>query len=216
MWSRWFGPGLRPAIRFLAAGLLAACGVSLAVAEREHPHPDRTVAARGEVKRTERGEPVQVTVRELPDEEVEINAWIRIGDAHPDSVFAVVSDFEHLAAFMPNVERAKVVARTDSSVVVDQLGATRFIVRKEIHTVVEYVLGPRRLGFRALEGQLKRFDGFWSVTPARGDSVLVLFRAELAFDTELPRFLVRHAIGREFSRMMPAFATEVRRRWPRP
>ena len=163
-------------------------------------------------ERTPQGDPLSVTVSELPGEVLEINAWIRIGQTRPDSAFAVVSDFEHLAAFMPNIERCRVVARTESTVTVDQEGTARFVVRKHLRTVVEYKLGPHRLDFHQIEGEMKRFDGFWSVTPARGDSSLVLFRSQLRVESAVPGFIIRRVIKQQFSRMMPAVAEEVRRR----
>lgn len=158
--------------------------------------------------------PVGIDLVERPGGALELYAWVRAPDTAPADVYALLSDWEELPRWMPNVTSCAVLASTDSSVLVEQRGRAGFLFfQRRIRTVLEfYPEPPHRLRFVRRAGDLARFDGEWTFRAMPGDSILVYLRAEVLFETDLPRGLVKRALRREFARMMPAIGQELIRR----
>ena len=120
-----------------------------------------------------------VWMREKPGSDVrEVRAVGEI-DAPPEKVYAVVTDFEHYAEFMPYLEESKVIRRTDDEVVTWAIMNAPLVSRRD--WVVRIKLNPTtKAGTTwtvSKEGgppesdkavRLKINDGSWTLDPLDG------------------------------------------------
>lgn len=183
-----------------AAALLAIPILLLAAFE--------AVAGNGQV-----AEPV-IVVRSPSSGVYDMRASIAI-PAPPRAVWNVVTDYDHLADFMPHFEESRTISRGDDSVVVRQKGGSSFIVTRHIAlTLVFHEFPPDSATFRMLEGSIERYAGVWRFEPLGSggvDSTRLEYEVEVG-KFHIPGLIFRHVMTRDMGEMMPAIAREVARR----
>lgn len=96
-------------------------------------------------------------------------------EVEPETAWQVLTDFEHLAKFLPNVVATQVLEASAQRTVVEQTTVSQ-ILFAQVHSKVRTenrVVAPGRLGFRLLEGDLNHLQGYWQVLPLASSQVLV-------------------------------------------
>jgi ribosome-associated toxin RatA of RatAB toxin-antitoxin module len=83
---------------------------------------------------------------------------------HPQQIWNVLTDYENLATFIPNLASSRLLWRRGPSVGLEQVGSQqfcglRFSARVQLELTEEPDLG--RLSFRMLDGDFRCFDGSW-------------------------------------------------------
>lgn|GEM_PF-4282129 len=108
------------------------------------------------------------TGRPTPDPEFEVtrdggvvsvqaSLWL---DCTPSEVWALMTDYESLSAYMPNVESSEVLARSDTVARVRQGVSSSILLPIPFAVTLEfYEQLPQRLRFRMVEGSVDRFSG---------------------------------------------------------
>ena len=123
----------------------------------------------------------------------------------------LLTDFERLAEFMPNVDSSRVVSRTDSSVLVREVVTSQLVRPWTFVFTLEYIpLEPSELRFHQVAGQLKGYEGVWRLEP-RGERTAISYQAQVGY-RRVPGFLAAYIVRRQLGRMMPALAAEMQRR----
>ena len=123
----------------------------------------------------------------------------------------LLTDYEHLPEYMPNVDSSRVVSRTDSSRWVRQVLTSQLVVPWTFIFTLEYVaVAPDELRFRHVEGQLKSYEGRWKLTP-RGERTAISYQARVTYRL-VPGFLAAYIVRRQLGQMMPALVAEMQRR----
>jgi uncharacterized membrane protein len=126
-------------------------------------------------------------------------------------VWQLLTDYERLPEYMPNVDSSRVVSRTDSSLWVRQVLTTQLIMPWTFIFTLEYVaVAPDQLRFRHVEGQLKSYEGCWRLTP-RGERTEISYQARVTYRL-VPGFLAAYIVRRQLGQMMPALVVELQRR----
>ena len=87
-------------------------------------------------------------------------------DLHPDWLWSVLTDYENLQSFIPNLAVSRQLWRRQNRVCLEQVGTQqfcgmRFSARVQLELCEERELG--RISFRMLEGDFRCFEGAWSV-----------------------------------------------------
>lgn len=87
-------------------------------------------------------------------------------DLHPDWLWSVLTDYENLHRFIPNLAVSRQLWRRQNRVCLEQVGTQqfcglRFSARVQLELAEERDHG--RLTFRMLEGDFRCFQGCWSV-----------------------------------------------------
>jgi len=87
-------------------------------------------------------------------------------DLHPDWLWSVITDYENLHRFIPNLAESRQLWRRQNRVCLEQVGTQqfcglRFSARVQLEICEERECG--RLGFRMLEGDFRCFEGSWGV-----------------------------------------------------
>lgn len=96
-------------------------------------------------------------------------------ESEPETAWQVLTDFEHLAQFLPNVVATQVLEASFQRTVVEQTNVSQ-ILFAQVHSKVRTenrVMAPGKLGFNLLKGDLNHLQGYWQVLPLATSQVLV-------------------------------------------
>lgn len=123
---------------------------------------------------------------------------------------AVLTDYEHIPKFMPDVRRSTVLERTGDMVVVEQDAVARVLMfSKHIHLVLEVQERPGGISFRDRCGEsFTRYQGGWTVARTGPDTTIEYsLTAQPSFD--VPGFLLRRLLKRDSARMIERLRAEI-------
>lgn len=98
-----------------------------------------------------------------------ISALARI-DAPVASVWSVLTDFNHLADFVPDMRESRVISGDGEPLRLRQLGvAHALLFEREVSVVLAVTMQPQQsIHFRAVSGNLRSMEGEWRLTPQTG------------------------------------------------
>jgi carbon monoxide dehydrogenase subunit G len=127
----------------------------------------------------------------------------------PDVVLAVLSDYEQIPRFMPDVKTSTVLERAPGRLVVEQRAVSKFMMfSKEVHLVLEVTETADALKFTDRCGKsFKSYVGAWRVEP-RGNGSVVTYElsAQPAFD--VPEFILKRLLKRDSAQLINRLRTE--------
>jgi len=119
-----------------------------------------------------------------------------------DVAFRVLTDYEHIAEFMPDIKRSRLVERTGSRAVVEQEAVARLLMfTKRVQLLLEIDETPELIRFRDRCGKsFEVYEGTWAMAPSP-DGTMVRYDVTMkpAFDVPevfLTRLLKRDATSR--------------------
>jgi ribosome-associated toxin RatA of RatAB toxin-antitoxin module len=141
-------------------------------------------------------------------------SWGRVKVAtSPELAFAVLTDYDRMADFLPGMLASEVVSRKGNSVVIEQSadeGMFFFSQRVDARLAIDEA-PPRRLTIRALAGSFKEFSGTYDLTRLAAGT-LIEYRARFIPDFQLPPVIGMYAVQRSLERHLAALAEEMERR----
>jgi polyketide cyclase/dehydrase/lipid transport protein/uncharacterized protein DUF3806 len=125
-------------------------------------------------------------------------------------IWRTLTDYDHLAEFIPGMKRSRVLERRGSTAIVEQIGeASILIFRYSIAVVVEsdehY---PATIGVRVLTGNLRQLAGAYRIETVFGahDEFVLRWRGIIEPDIPLPLFItapgLRDAVEDQFLGMI--------------
>ena len=127
-------------------------------------------------------------------------------NAPPSSVYGVVSDFDHLKDFMPQVVKSKVVKKDDVAHTRDVQFELKFkfsVITSSVDYVIRFdVSQPDRIDFAYVSGDIKGGGGSYRFLPLDGGTKTLLFYSVIS-DLRSMGFLTR-ALLKEQPQMEPA------------
>lgn len=108
---------------------------------------------------------IQQDMERLPHGKRRLAIQLRL-DAQPASIWNVITDYDNLHRFIPNLEHSRVVWRREDALGVEQVGTQllcglRFSARVTLELREEMACG--RLTFRLQQGDFRCFQGEWRV-----------------------------------------------------
>lgn len=131
----------------------------------------------------------------------------------PSVVMKVLTDYESIPKFMPNIERTVVRDRSAGHAVVEQDATSHFVwFSKRIHIVLDVDETSTRLSFRDRCGDsFTRYVGSWEL---RGDDGRTLITYELSAKPafSVPGFVLKKLLTRDSTRMIEGLRREIARR----
>lgn len=99
-----------------------------------------------------------------------------------EQVWEILTDYERLADFIPNLTSSRLLSSPDGCVRLEQIGAQCFFNFKFCARVILDMteVFPREIGFSMVEGDFKKFMGRWTLRPALlGEQVATVLSYEL-------------------------------------
>lgn len=84
-----------------------------------------------------------------------------------EQLWQVLTDYDHLADFIPNLTRSQRLSHPDGGIRLEQVGAQCFLNVKFCARVVLDMVEtfPRELSFSMVEGDFRQFEGKWTLEP---------------------------------------------------
>jgi carbon monoxide dehydrogenase subunit G len=130
-----------------------------------------------------------------------------------DIAWQVLTDFEHMARFIPNLERSSVVSRKGNSLLVDQQGKIHFGPFSMVFgSTRDVVLQPmREIRARQITGTARSMDSTMRLQPI-AEGTLLEYRADVVPDSYLPPMFGPGAVRREMADQFAAILSEMRTR----
>jgi ribosome-associated toxin RatA of RatAB toxin-antitoxin module len=158
---------------------------------------------------------VEVQVEKIAERQRQITAKIPI--AYPmEKVWKVVTDYESLADFIPNLAKSTRLPHPNGGIRLEQIGSQRFLnfnfcARVVVDLVENF---PKEIRFEMIEGDFKNFSGCWrlescnlggvtgtiltytiSVLP-RFAMPIGLIERRLSHDLQSNLLAIRHQVGK--------------------
>ena len=142
----------------------------------------------------------------------------RFAVPHPASiVFTVLTDYQAIPRFMPDVRRSVVLARTHGRATVEQEATARFLMfSRRVHLVLDVIEAPTTIRFRDRCGRsFNQYEGFWQIEPAEnGATITYRLDARPVFD--VPEFVLKRLLKRDAERMIARLESEIAARSTHP
>jgi carbon monoxide dehydrogenase subunit G len=130
----------------------------------------------------------------------------------PDTVRAVLTNYEEIARFMPGVQTSRVLERGEGYVRVEQEAVSKFLMfSKRVHLVLDVTEDADAIRFRDQGGRsFERYEGTWMIA-GRGErtDIEYLLTAKPAFD--VPGFVLRRLLDRDARAMIDGLRAELLR-----
>lgn len=128
-------------------------------------------------------------------------------DAPAELAWQTLTDYDHLADFVPGMQRSRVLSRHGPLSVVEQVGMARFLF---VSIPIEVTLAtteraPDTIEARMTKGNLKRLEGVYRIEPQAGGGVQVSWKGLIEADSMPPligELLMRSAIEDQFRGMV--------------
>jgi carbon monoxide dehydrogenase subunit G len=134
----------------------------------------------------------------------------------PRTVWAVISDYDHLAEFIPDMRSSRVIRRDGDQVLVEQTGEFGFLFFRqpvEVRLAVSE-LPQRRIVAHAVGGNLQSMEGRYVVESLANDQVRLSYSGRLVPGFQVPPFVSRIAVRSTMDRQFRALVQEILRRDP--
>jgi len=131
-------------------------------------------------------------------------------------IWATLTDYDHLAQFIPGMKRSRVVNRRGNTAVVEQTGEARlWVFHYPIAVVVESVEHyPAIIGVRVLAGNLRQLAGAYRIDTVAGahDEFVLRWRGIIEPDISLPLFLTAPELRKAVAEQFLGMINEIERR----
>jgi len=146
--------------------------------------------------------------------ELDASAFIR---ATPQQAWAVLTDYDRLAEFVPDLLESRVVSRNATEAVVEQHSAPGFLfVSQSIRLRLRVVEQPlAAIDVALIEGDMQHYAAQWTLAPERLggiDGTRVSFRGAMEPDFFVPPLVGRPVVQAQVRKMVEAVMAEIERR----
>lgn len=127
--------------------------------------------------------------------------------APPTVVWRILTDYNHLADYVPDLKSARVVSRSGNKVIVEQLGTARHLSFTQVIRLVVQVREqpPNRIDISLIEGDMKVYRASWLLSPLAGTSgTRVQYNATIEPKFYVPGMVGESMVRKDISKMMAA------------
>lgn len=121
----------------------------------------------------------------------------------PVVVLAVLSDYEEIPRFMPDVKTSVILERAPGRLVVEQQAVSKFMMfSKEVHMVLEVNERSDSLEFVDRCGKsFKSYQGSWRVEP-KGTGSIVTYELNAQPGFDVPEFILKRLLKRDSGQLI--------------
>lgn len=143
---------------------------------------------------------------------IRITAAIEAG-APPELCYSVLTDFDHLADFLPGLRSSRIVVRSGEPPRLRQVGRPVLgLSSLAVDVTLAFTLDPpREFTFTQVAGNLRQMRGAWHVA---GDAIhcVINYRAEIEPNVWVPPLIGPLLIKQQVHRQIDALVAEIHRR----
>jgi ribosome-associated toxin RatA of RatAB toxin-antitoxin module len=127
--------------------------------------------------------------------------------AAPAAVWKILTNYERMNEFVPDLESCKVLSRNGNEAIVEQFGTARFLfMERSIHLVVRATETPMStIDIALISGDMKHYESHWELVPVpETGGTRILYSGKLIPNFYVPGMLGAKMIKADISRMMAA------------
>lgn len=137
--------------------------------------------------------------------------------ATPQQAWRVLTDYERLDEFVPDLVSSTVLARKRHGAIIEQKSQTGYLfLSHTVHMVVRIEERPfTALDVERVSGDMQRYAAHWTLEPFERhgeEGTRIAFHGELAPDFPLPPLLGDAIVQVNVKKMVEAVVTEIERR----
>jgi len=136
--------------------------------------------------------------------------------APPDLIWSTLTDYDHLAEFIPGMHASTLIDRRGPAAIVEQHGEAGFLVFSyDIDVVVESAeYPPNLIEIHVVSGNLRRLDGAYQLAPGKHVGTWILTWSGLIEPTlPVPSFLTVGLMRSNVAAQFTGMVEEIERRW---
>ena len=129
-------------------------------------------------------------------------------------IWQTLTDYDHLAEFVPGITSSRVVSRQGPELVVEQKGSAHlWFFSYPIEVKVAAAERPyRSIDVHLLQGNLKRLDGSYRIEPKPDGTTELAWNGLIEPDSPLPGFIRNPMLRRSISEQFAGMVREIERR----
>lgn len=121
----------------------------------------------------------------------------------PETALAVLTDYERIPSFMPDIRKSVVKEREGNRAVIEQEAVSKLMMfSKRVYLLLEISEEDGSLRFRDRGGRsFVRYEGAWRLTPCgEGTAIVYELTAQPSFD--VPEFILKRLLKRDSGEMI--------------
>lgn len=127
--------------------------------------------------------------------------------AAPAVVWRILTDYNSMADYVPDMKSARVVSRDGDKVIIEQHGAARFLFfSRDIQLLVQvHEQAPDRLDVSLIDGDMKVYRCSWQLLPVGSTGgTRLLYRATIEPKFYVPGMVGASLVRKDIRKMMAA------------
>ena len=130
-------------------------------------------------------------------------------------VWRILTGYERMAEFVPDMESSKVLSRNSGEVIIEQFGVARFLfMAKTIHLIVRAVEQPMSsIEISLISGDMKHYEARWELVPVpETGGTKIIYHGKLMPNFYVPSLLGSKMVRGDIEKMMTAVLARLDRR----
>jgi ribosome-associated toxin RatA of RatAB toxin-antitoxin module len=133
--------------------------------------------------------------------------------ATPATAWRILTDYDRLAEFVPDLTSVRVLSRDGDTVVVEQLGRASFLFfSRAIHLVVQVHEQPQQqIDTTLVDGDMKVYRCRWTLTALPGGGTRVQYHAAIEPKFYVPGIVGTNLVRKDIAKMMAAVLLRIER-----
>jgi ribosome-associated toxin RatA of RatAB toxin-antitoxin module len=141
-----------------------------------------------------------------------VTATFAVSEPAPTAM-AVLTDFERIPKYMPDMKTSTVLERGDAGLLVEQEAVARFMMfSKRVHLVLRVIEETGVIRFRdECKKSFEVYDGSWTVRPA-GNGATITYQLDAKPSFDVPAFVLRRLLKRDATELIARIRNEIRDR----
>lgn len=141
--------------------------------------------------------------------------------ATPQQVWQVLTDYESLPQFVPNLSSSKIVSRSEKEIILEQNGKAGFLfLTRNVHITVRVVEQPfSAVDIALVKGDMKHYMARWEFAPFTQNGISgtrIIYAATMEPDFFVPPLIASSLVQEDVRRTMEAVIAEIARRFQVP
>lgn len=135
----------------------------------------------------------------------------------PPQAWQVLTDYEHLATFVPGMVYSKVLSRGEHEATIEQESKGNFLfVSHTVHMVLQVTELPfSDIDVKLISGDMKYYRAHWTLIPTKQDGrsgTLIAYAGEMEPAFFIPPLVGQHLIASAVQQTMDAVVAEIEKR----
>ena len=130
-------------------------------------------------------------------------------------VWRILTGYDRMAEFVPDMESSKVLSRNGGEVIIEQFGVARFLfMSRTIHLIVRAVEQPMSsIDISLISGDMKHYESRWELVPVpETGGTKIIYHGKLLPNFYVPSLLGSKMVRSDIERMMNAVLARLDRR----